>query len=138
VVENASGTPSDFFRVELKTEPDTANPLRGSFQRQQQGPSDDHVQFENAQLRVTRLFVGAGERREIASSALDPAVLIPLSRARVRFSHGGLADWDPGDAHWIDGGAPYSLEGVGQSRLELLRFDLKSKPLQPPRRVSRR
>lgn len=57
-VESLSDTPSDFLRVEFKTDPgQEPNSLRGKFFREDipAGENWQKIQFENEQVRITRL-----------------------------------------------------------------------------------
>ncbi len=66
-VENPTATPSDFLRVEFKTEPLEEASLKGKFFREEPAPTAtvQRTQFENAQVRITRIVVGLGDVVEI-------------------------------------------------------------------------
>src|SRR5262249_20863624 len=87
-VENPNDTPSDFLRVEFKTDADATTPLRGKFHREAYSPGEnfEKVQFENAQIRVTRL---ACAKTCDLPAAADPALLVVLSPMRLKSSGSG-------------------------------------------------
>ena len=78
-VENLSPLPSDFLRVEFKTDPVDPPTLRGVFlPPAPPGEPAELIEFENAQLRVSRLVAPSGQ--VIAVRAADyPSVLVSLS-----------------------------------------------------------
>lgn len=136
-VENANDTPSDFLRVEFRTEPINGNSLRGKFYREDvpAGENLAKVQFDSEQIRVTRLVVAPGKKAEIAASATEPILLIALTAgkfkttdARKKSARVNLAD---GKTTWLAAGQQQQFENVGDSPAELLRFDLKTKPVKP-------
>lgn len=113
-VENLSPRPSEFLRVEFKTHPGgDPRTLRGKFLPP--APTSDameKVEFENEQVRVTRVVSPAGKPATLASSP-RPSVLISLSSADM-----GKATWLPkGDTHIV---------GTGANSAEALRFELKT------------
>jgi len=119
-VENTTAEPSDFLRVEFKTEPREDRLLRGRFNRD--GSPETHierVQFENAQVRVTRILVGPKRRMDVAAGA-DPALLIALTATPIGA---------PGKERWVPAGSTVALENKDAEPAELLRFDLKTRPL---------
>jgi hypothetical protein len=120
-VENTSGLPSDFLRVEFKTDPGSdRRSLRGKFLPE---PTFDEpmqkVQFENAQVRVTRLFWPPASTIEIAS-APHPSLLISLSPGTI------------GTVRWLPGGTADRIENASQTAMEMLRFELKTAPGSQP------
>jgi hypothetical protein len=125
-VDNANDVPSEFLRVELKTEPGKdERTLRGKFHREEvpAGQGLERVQFENEQLRVTRLLIAAGRRLELALEPEQPALLVELT---------GGAESQPGRTRWLPAASRLAIDNPGAAPLELLRFDLKTKPLPAP------
>ena len=63
-VENPSDTPSDFLRVEFKTEPTGERKLYGKFFREEvpAGGNFQKMQFENEWVKVLRVHYGAKEK----------------------------------------------------------------------------
>lgn len=134
-VENPGDTPSDFLRIEFKTEPINDKTLRGKFYREDYpaGENFAKVQFENEQIRVTRLVVAAGKKLDVSPSATEPALLIALSPARFKATGAKgkttKLNLELGKSAWLAKSEQQLFENVGDSPAELLRFDLKTKPV---------
>lgn len=79
-VENPGDTPSDFLRVEFKTRAAGRDTLRGRFPRvrYRAGENFRKVEFENEQVRVTRLACAPGRSLEVVTGASEPALLVVL------------------------------------------------------------
>lgn len=135
-VENLSELPSDFLRVEFKTEPINDKSLQGRFFREPYpaGENFQKVQFENEQIRITRLVCVQGKTLGISASAAEPALLVALTPAGLGttqktmfvdgFSRRDEIVWLlPGQNKIISNGY------VPNEPVELLRFDFKTKPL---------
>ena len=116
-VENTSPLPSDFLRVEFKTDPGPEpRSLRGKFLPE---PTLDEplqkVQFENAQIRVTRLFSPAGRTMALAG--------VPHPSLVISLSHGTT-----GHVRWLVDGQADRVENASQRPMNALRFELLTKP----------
>jgi hypothetical protein len=138
-VENASALPSDFLRVEFKTEPLESNRLNGRYHREAvpAGESFEKTQFENAQIRATRYVVASGKSFELKSLA-EPALFVALTAGAFRATLApGTPPADitmaPGAVRWIPLGTQATVENAGAAAAELLRFDLKTTPPKPTR-----
>lgn len=132
-VESLSDTPSDFLRVEFKTEPgQEPNSLRGKFFREDVPPGENFqkVQFENEQVRITRLVCAAGKNCLEVASAKEPILFVVLTAAEFKIAKAPVIKLQPGDAHWIAAGLSVAGENIGQTAAELLRFDFKTAPLK--------
>ncbi|MGH9895813.1 MAG: hypothetical protein ACREA0_28270, partial [bacterium] len=121
-VENTSEVPSEFLRVEFKTDPKDVKTLRGKFHRDAATARDtvekvETVQFENDQIRVTRIVSPPGQPVHIQTSASEPTLTIALAGAPL------------GQEQWIPSGAAHMFAASPSGPLELLRFDLKTAPL---------
>jgi hypothetical protein len=132
-VENLSELPSDFLRVEFKTEPVNEKALRGRFLSEQPGPTEnlEKVQFENEQVRITRLVCRRGKSIEIFATPGVPALLMALTASRVDMKADGKPAkmrLDPGTTIWIEPGQAAQLSPTDADSIELLRFDFKTKP----------
>ena len=127
-VENPNDSPSDFLRVEFKTISDTKVPLRGKYFREADGAGKNiqKIQFENDQIRVTRMICASA--CEITASA-EPALVVALTPARVN-SSAGRERLESGKSTWIEPGKSTTVENAVLQPAELLRFDLKSKPVK--------
>jgi hypothetical protein len=111
-VENLSDVTSDFLRVEFKTDPGPEpRTLRGKFlPAQGMQVVAEKVEFENAQLRVSRL------NRPSSTTPLAPR---PYPVVLI-----SLAAKDLGAAQWVPKGAP--LGAAPGAPLEALMFELKT------------
>ncbi|MGA9773831.1 MAG: hypothetical protein WBV94_32675 [Blastocatellia bacterium] len=127
-VENKSELPSDFLRVEFKTEPVDEQTMRGRFFREDYpaGENFQKVQFENEQIRVTRLVCAVGKKLDVSS----PALLVALSPAKFKVSRGkARLKLVAGQTRWIDLNQQEQFENAGDAPVEMLRFDFKTKPM---------
>src|SRR5262245_34117789 len=134
-VENTGDTPSDSVRIEFKTEPVNAKSLHSKLQPEEY-PADENfekVQFENEQIRATRLAIAPGKKWAVSTGANEPALLVALTPANFKFKKGkakpSKLSLDAGNTRWIEQGAVVEFENTGGAPAELLRFDLKTKPL---------
>ncbi len=133
-VENPGDSPSDFLRVEFKTEAVNASSLRGKFYREEypEGENFRKIQFENEQVRATRLIIIPAKKIEASATLTEPALLIALSTARFKlYDQKGKAkqiSLEPGQTIWLTAGQQAQLENTGKAPAELVRFDLKTKP----------
>ncbi len=135
-VENPNHTPSDFLRVEFKTEPLNDKTLRGKFYRESYpaGENFQKAQFENEQIRVTRLVIAPNKKMDVSANSSEPALLIALSPAKFNVSgkkiKAAQVGLEMGRARWLDADRQETLENPGGAPIELLRFDLKTKPVK--------
>ncbi len=135
-VENPNDTPSDFLRVEFKTEPVNDKTLRGKFYREdyQAGENFQRTQFENEQIRVTRLVIAPNKKLDVSTNTSEPALLIALSPAKFKTSgkkiKAAQLNLEMGRARWLDANRQETLENSGAAPMEMLRFDLKTKPIK--------
>jgi len=133
--ENPNDTPSDFLRIEFKTEPVNDKTLHGKFPREE-FPADENfqkVQFDNEQIRVTRLVIAPGKKLDVSASATEPLLLIALTPVKFKATDtkkkNSKLNLEPGKAGWLAKGEQRQFENLGDSPSELLRFDLKTKPV---------
>ncbi len=135
-VESLSDSPSDFLRVEFKTEPVGDKNLRGKFYREDYpaGENFQKIQFENEQVRITRIVCAVGKSVDVATSVSEPSLLIALTPAQFKVTNtkGKTANLKliVGKAGWIPSGDKQQFQNVGDSAVELLRFNLKTKPMK--------
>jgi tetratricopeptide (TPR) repeat protein len=132
-VENPGDTPSDFLRVEFKTEPARdPNTLRGKFFREDvpAGENFQKAQFENEQVRITRLICGAGKKCEYVATESEPGLFVALTAAHFRQAQGGPVRLSPGQTRWLEAGKKERWENFGKEDAELLRFDFKTTPMK--------
>ncbi len=132
-VESLSNTPSEFLRVEFKTEPgQEPNSLRGKFFREDvpAGENWQKVQFENEQVRITRLVCAAGKNCLEVASAKEPILFVILTDAQFQIAKAPLIKLQSGDTHWIEAGKSVAGVNIGKTAAEVLRFDFKTAPLK--------
>jgi hypothetical protein len=133
-VENTSDLPSDFLRVEFKTRMVDEKTLRGRFYRESwpEGENFQKIQFEDEQLRVTRLVCAPGKILDVPAGASGPALLIALSPARlgVNGPNGKTSKRNLSleQTAWQSAGKSARLESSGGAPAELLRFEFKTRP----------
>ena len=133
-VESLSDVSSDFLRVEFKTEPINEKTLRGRFHRvaYPAGENFQKVQFENEQIRITRLVCAVPKSLDVSTSANEPVLLVALSPASFKMSEaqGKLASFKlgMGQTKWFGENEQRKIENTGTSLAEFLRFDFKTQP----------
>jgi hypothetical protein len=118
-VENISNTRSDFLRIEIKSEaPDrqSLNTRKGPFTGDRTNGLN-RIEFENSQLRVTRLISKPGMPLTVTASTDEPALVVVLSL-------GGFA---AGETVWLGPKDAKTFSASGGAQSELLRFDFKTK-----------
>jgi hypothetical protein len=134
-VENLSDLPSDFLRVEFKTEPLNDKTLLGRFFREDYpaGENFEKVQFQNEQVRISRLVCAPGKGLDINTGSAQPALLIVLSRSKFTSfeakSKPAKLDLELGQTYWVSAGREKRFQNTGAAPGEMLRFDFKSQPL---------
>jgi hypothetical protein len=135
-VENTSDLPSDFLRVEFKTRMVDEKTLRGRYHRESlpTGENYQKAQFEDEQIRVTRLVCAPGMGLDVPAGASGPALLIALSPARlIVIGSKGKAqklNLGLGQTSWQPAGKQARLESPGIAAAELLWFEFKTKPVE--------
>jgi hypothetical protein len=134
-VVNTSPLPSEFLRVEFKTEPKNEMSLKGRFFREAnpEGQNVEKVHFDNEQVRITRLIAVAGKPLTVTTKAGEPALLVALADLDLNSTRGEDAR-SPlkialGHTEWVGADARVALENAGSQPAELLRFDFKTRPL---------
>ena len=133
-VENLSDLPSDFLRVEFKTQPVNEKTLRGRFYREASPPGENFqkVQFENEQIRITRLVCAQGKSLRLSRNPTEPILLVALTPSSLVMSERSKSielSLDTGQILWIATGQEERLLTGGPQPVELLRFDFKTKTL---------
>jgi hypothetical protein len=107
-VENLSSLPSEFLRVEFKTDPVDPKTLRGVFLPPAAAIAPaELVEFENAQLRVSRLTAPPGQSIPVAE-ADHPSAIVSLTAGEA-----GKVTWVPkARAHTVSTATPVALEAL--------------------------
>ncbi|MBK9316373.1 MAG: tetratricopeptide repeat protein [Acidobacteria bacterium] len=132
-VESLSDTPSDFLRVEFKTRPAAdPNTLRGKYFREDypKGENFKKVQFENEQVRITRLICAAGRVSEFAALEKEPALIVTFSAVQFKTTEGRTINLAEGRTYWLNTGKREEWLNTGEADAELLRFDFKTEPMR--------
>lgn len=135
MVENLSDRESDFLRVEFKTDPADEGTLSGRFFRPDYTPGESFqvIQFENRQVRVTRLILPWDAKLNLPTSQNTPSLFVALSPVHLKVSgaDGKVAPLSlkPGQVRWVGGDRREQFEHTGDDQAELLRFDFKTNPL---------
>jgi hypothetical protein len=130
-VENPTAIPSEFLRVEFKTEPLEEASLKGKFFREEPAPTAtvQRTQFENAQVRITRVLVAMGETLSLTTMSGEPALLVALTPAGIVPGGSPSRQIENGKTAWLDAGQAASVQPSG-SASEILRFDFKTRPME--------
>jgi hypothetical protein len=137
-VENTTAVPSHFLRVEFKTDPKEPRTLRGKFFREAPaapGENFEKVQFENVQVRITRILIAPGKSVTVSTKEAEPSVFIALTPATCDVmptsvsGSGHPLTLAVGQEHWVGRSSDAQVKNQGTEAAELLRFDFKTKPL---------
>ena len=129
-VENPTATPSEFMRVEFKTEPLDEASLKGKFFREEaaQAGTVQRIQFSNAQVRITRVYVAPGEAVSLTAAGDQPALLLALVPTGLVEAGGSYRQMEIGGNAWLDAGASAIVRPLRDAG-EVLRFDFKTGPM---------
>jgi hypothetical protein len=125
-VENTTAVPSEFLRVELKTEGVSPATFRGKFERPATASANgEQVQFDHAQAAFSRITIAPGASWAIAPSTKDPSLLIALAPGSLQAGE-TRATLANGQSLWL--ATAGDIRNVGSSSVELLRVRFKTKP----------
>ena len=86
------------------------------------------MQFENGQVRITRILIAPGRSTRVATSRAEPTLLIALRDASLRTSDGSTTALGLGRERWLPAGTAFAFENGGSEPSEFLRFDFKTGP----------
>ena len=121
-VENNGDLASEFLRIEIMSEAPDRQSLNGRFK-----PFDgdrrsglNKQEFENSQLRVTRIISRAGVALDVSAQADQPSLIVVVA------GDGGVSR---GQTFWLLPGQSKQFKSV-QNQIEVLRFDFKTRPKQ--------
>lgn len=113
--ENPAATPSDFLRVQFKTDAKGVRNLRRRIARDTAGAAPlVKEEYANAQMRIWRLIVRPGQSTEIRTPDAQPALLITLMSGQER---------------WIGAGQVEHVANNGTTPLELIRISFLTAPV---------
>lgn len=122
-VDNLGPIASDFLRVEFKTDPVDPRTLRGKFFSEPTLTDIiEKVQFDNDQVRVTRLVSPRGQSILIADTSL-PSLLVSLTEGEM------------GKVTWLPKGQAQTLITTTVPAMEAIRFEFKTAPIQLSRKL---
>ena len=122
-VENTSSVPSEFLRVELKTEARDAAAFRGKFERPA-ATSLDAVGACRSSAGADFAALGAGWSELTVKTTTEPALIIAL--ATTPGSKAGR-EW------WVGPSSSVEVRNDAASPIDFLRFDLKTPPVNTSR-----
>lgn len=117
-VENTGNQPSEFLRIELKTQGVDPDRFRGKFERPPSPSANPLVHLDHQQVRISRLWARPGEAIAVARSS-EPALLVALADG---------AGFTTGQVQWIPALTEATFTNGGANPLDLLRFDFKTRP----------
>jgi len=120
-VENTGDLTSEFLRIEIMTEAPDRQSLNGRF-APFAGKRDaglDKKEFENSQLRVTRIISGPGGRLSVSAPPREPSLIVVVA---------GAGEISKVQTFWLGPGD--SKQFVEPTQIEVLRFDFRTKPLK--------
>ena len=117
-VENTTATPSEFLRIELKTEGRDPASFRGKFERPLAAAIGPVVHVDHPQVRISRVWAAPGETL-IIDADKDPALMVALA------SEGGFT---AGQVRWVAASRSGTLDNSGKTPIDFLRFDFKTPP----------
>jgi hypothetical protein len=118
-VENTGETPSEFLRVELKTQGINPDRFWGKFERPPTASTDPVVQFDHPQAKISRVWARPGEKVTIAASS-EPALVIAL---------GAGAGFTAGQARWVPASSETTIQNTSAEAIDFLRFDFRTSPV---------
>ena len=127
-VINTTAAPSDFMRVEFKTDPAGGSSM---FREPRQSyPASENVadvRFTNRQMRITRLVVAPGKTLDVSIAAGAPALVVALNDGPLA-GFSGDAAVVVGQERWLDAGAQMRLVNKDTAPAGLLRIDFLTAP----------
>ena len=116
-VENLGSIASDFLRVEFKTDPVDPRSLRGKFLPEPTfSDALQKVQFENAPVKITRLYWPRHKSIDITDTA-NPSLLISFTEGEM------------GRLTWLAKGQRETLSNTSLPAMEAIRIEFRTAPL---------
>ena len=126
-VENTTAAPSDFLRLEFKTDPkgDQSPYFRGARGLYPAGENAADVQFTNRQMRITRLIIAPGKSIDVTTPDAQPALLVALTDATLSVARASSMEvaMAAGQERWIDTRQRERISNTGARAAEFLRVD---------------
>jgi hypothetical protein len=115
-VENTSSAPSEFLRVELRTEGREPASFRGKFERPAMPSPEAVVHLDHPQARMSRFWLTAGQKLTVKAT-MEPALIIALATT---------PEFKAGREWWVAQSGSIELVNSGPVPVDFLRFDLKT------------
>ena len=122
-VENTTATPSEFLRIELKTEGRDPGAFRGKFERPAAPSVEPVTHLDHPQVRISRVWLDAGEKLTVSTQS-EPALIIALAPA---------GDIRAGQEWWVSPAGSVELSNTANTPIDLLRFELRTRPVPTSR-----
>ena len=116
-VENNGDLASEFLRIEIMTDAPDRQSLNGRFKPfdGDRKPGLNKLEFENSQLRVTRIISRPGASLDVSAQPDRPSLIVVV---------GGT---EKGQTLWLSPGRSKQFNS-GQTQIEVLRFDFRTNP----------
>ena len=120
-VENNGDLASEFLRIEIKTEAPDRRSLNGRFPpfEGDRGSGLNKLEFENSQLRVTRIIASRGGQLAFLASPREHSLIVVIAGA------GGISK---GQTFWLEPGQSKIFPSGQSGQIELLQLDFKTRP----------
>src|SRR4029434_5617041 len=115
---------SEFLRIEIKTEAPDRKSLSGRFAPFEGNRKSgvEKQEFENSQLRVTRIISRPGSDLDVSAQSRQPSLIVVIA---------GSGEISKGQTFWLAPGQSKKF-AAGQNgklpQIELLQFDFKTPP----------
>lgn len=120
-VENPGDLASEFLRIEIKTEAPDRKSLSGRFAPFEGDRKSglNKQEFENSQLRVTRIISRQGNGLDVPSLPHGPSLIVVIAAA---------GDISKGETFWLAPRQSKKFASIGSQQIEVLRLDFKTAP----------
>lgn len=127
--ENLGPIASDYIRVEFKTDPVGGSSPFVRDNRRLTATTTTAVEerFANAQMRISRMAIPAGQQAEVTTTASAPTLLIALGDASMS-ADGTALPLKIGQERWIAASKRERLANTGTTAVELIRIDVLTAP----------
>ena len=124
-VENNGDLASEFLRIEIMTDAPDRQSLVGRFAPYlgDRAAGLEKQEFDNSQLRATRIISRPGARLDVAAKSSQPSLVVVLS---------GSGEISKGQTFWLAPGKSKQLANAKTGVIEILRFDFKTRPIKTP------
>ena len=120
-VENPGDLASEFLRIEIRTEAPDRKSLVGRFSPFEGNRKSgvEKLEFENSQLRVTRIISRPGSGPDVSAQSPQPSLIVVIA---------GTGEISKGQTFWLAPGQSKKFALGQNAQIELLRFDFKTAP----------